>query len=126
MGQDGRSAEDIIQSDAAVLARLHVTIDALAKRMSRITEAAEAGLGTWVAIDDKRRAMALGAKGFLVCPWGHRGQYRKTVTIVELIGWGRSTRWSDLSVHMIAEHGFFQGRGSTFRIEPKELIEIIF
>jgi hypothetical protein len=34
--------------------------------------------------------------------------------------------WSDLNIHLIAKHGFFEGKGSAFRIEPKELISTIF
>jgi len=27
---------------------------------------------------------------------------------------------------MIEAHGFFQGRGSSFRLEPKELVDVVF
>ncbi len=30
-------------------------------------------------------------------------------------------RWTDLSIHLIETHAFFQGKGSAFRLEPAEL-----
>jgi hypothetical protein len=35
-------------------------------------------------------------------------------------------QWSDLSIHLIGAHGFFEGRGSFFRLEPAELVAILF
>jgi hypothetical protein len=35
-------------------------------------------------------------------------------------------RWSDLSLHFIEAHGFFQGKGSPFRLEPRGLVEALF
>ncbi|MHC5179457.1 MAG: hypothetical protein ACYSOS_02915 [Planctomycetota bacterium] len=34
--------------------------------------------------------------------------------------------WTDLNIHMIAEHSFFEGTGAFFRIEPAEIISILF
>jgi hypothetical protein len=31
-----------------------------------------------------------------------------------------------LNIHLVEEHGFFEGRGAFFRIEPEELIRVIF
>jgi len=87
---------------------------------------AKKGLGTWVEIDQSRRAMAEEAKGSIVCPWPHPGRFDKRVTTVRLDGSDRSISWSDLNIHLIAEHGFFEGRGSPFRLDPKQLVEIIF
>jgi len=87
---------------------------------------AKKGLGTWVEIDQSRRAMAEEAKGSIVRPWPHPGRFDKRVTTVRLDGSDRSISWSDLNIHLIAEHGFFEGRGSPFRLDPKQLVEIIF
>lgn len=32
--------------------------------------------------------------------------------------------FTPLDAHLIAEHGFFEGKGSPYRIEPKELISL--
>jgi len=125
MGTEKRSVSDIIAADLAAMEECGATVEQLAQRMQQITDKAEPGLGTWVQIDSNLRAMTVGAKGALVCPWPHGGRFNKTVTTAERINSGRSVRWSDLNIHLITEHGFFEGRGSTFRIEPDKIIDVI-
>ena len=126
MGNDSRSVSEVIDSDAAEISRLGFTAERIAERMRRITETAIPGLGGWVKIDEKRQAQVDEAKGWLVCPWPHPGRFAKRVTILKNTETGRTIKWSDLNIHLIAEHNFFEGRGSAFRIEPEELIEIAF
>lgn len=126
MGDDTRNVYEIVDSDAAELAKLSFTTKQIAERMQQITNLAIPGLGTWVIIDEQRQAKIDEAKGRLVCPWPHSGRFDKRVTILKLTGTEKNIRWSDLNVHMIAEHGFFEGKGSMFRIEPKELIQFLF
>jgi len=125
MGSDTRTADEIINDDTARMAALAVTADEIASRMRRITEKARGGLGTWVRIDDKLRAMVHEAKGRLTCPWPHPGEFDKTVTTVERLDSAEGTRWADLNIHMIEKHSFFEGKGSPFRIEPDKIIRII-
>ncbi|MHC4213330.1 MAG: hypothetical protein ACYSWP_08165 [Planctomycetota bacterium] len=125
MGTDNRDVNQIIDDDLTVLTGFDITAEQLAQKMRLITEKAEPGLGTWVKIDDNLRAMTIGAKGALTCPWPHPGRFNKTVTTAERIDLGQNVTWSDLSIHLIAEHGFFQGKGSTFRLEPDKLIRVI-
>jgi hypothetical protein len=54
------------------------------------------------------------------------GRYPKTVTNLRRTDTGEIIRWSDLSVHLIGAHSFFQGRGSIFRLEPGDLVQILF
>ena len=126
MGDDSRSPAEIIDADAAELSRLGYTAEQVASRMKSITDTAKAWLENWVAIDDNRRAVVAEARGFSICPWPHSGRYVKRVTTVERLDSGATVRWSDLNIHLIAEHGFFEGKGSAFRIEPAELVAGIF
>ena len=126
MGDDSRSPAEIIDADAAELSKLGYTAEQVASRMKSITDMAKAGLENWVPIDDNRRAVVAEARGFSICPWPHSGRYVKRVTIVERLDSGAVVRWSDLNIHLIAEHGFFEGRGSAFRIDPAELVAVIF
>ncbi len=126
MGNDTRSFSEIIDSDKNELSRLRVTSEQIANRMLQITNTAKTGLGTWMRIDDNLEARTDEARGFLPCPWPHAGRFLKRITVVRLIESDETIRWSDLSVHLIGEHGFFQGKGSSFRIEPQKLIEMIF
>ncbi len=126
MGTDMRSLAEIIESDAAETARLGRTCDQIGLRMRQITDIATTGLGAWVDVDDKRRAMVNEAKGAIICPWPHPGKYAKRITILKLKTNDQTISFSDLNTHLIAEHGFFQGKNSRFRIKPKEIIEMIF
>ena len=126
MGSDTRSVLDIIDSDLAELSKLGITTECIAAKMQEITDIAKDGLGNWVKIDENRQAMTEEAKGVLVCPWPHPGKFAKRVTTVKLNDSGQTIRWSDLNIHLIAEHSFFEGRGSVFRIEPEKLIKVIF
>ena len=126
MGDDQRSVFDVIDADARVLTELDVTKEQLVERMYYITNVAKSGLGTWVLIDENIEARVDEARGKVVCPWPHPGVFLKRITTVRAIETGESIHWSDLNVHLIGEHGFFEGKGSDFRIEPMELVKLIF
>ena len=126
MGVDRRAVCELIDADARELAGLNVTKEQVAARMRQITDIAKSGLGTWVRIEENLSAMVEEARGSLICPWPHPGTFLKRITSVRVIETGVSIRWSDLNIHLIGEHGFFEGKGSDFRIEPKELVRSVF
>jgi hypothetical protein len=126
MGTDRRGLSEIIEADAVQISRLGFTIKQIAARMQEITDIAKAALGNWVDLDDKHRVRVDEAKGIIVCPWPHPGRFAKRVTIVNNTESDENIHWSDLNIHLIAEHSFFEGKGSTFRIEPDILAKIIF
>ena len=125
-GKDARILEEIIETDAASLTRLGTTASKLAARMREMTERGKAGLGTAVKFDEKRMVVVDENRGQTVCPWPHAGGYQKTITMVRRLDTGATVRWSDLSLHFIEGHGFFQGRGSAFRVEPEDLVAVLF
>jgi hypothetical protein len=126
MGSDNRSVSEIIEADAADLLRLGITAKQIAARMQEITNIAKTALGDWIAVDNTLNAKAEEAKGIIICPWGHIGKFEKRVTTVRLLESGQTVRWSDLNIHLIAEHGFFEGKGSAYRLDPEKLVKIIF
>jgi len=126
LGTDPRILEEILETDAAELAGLGVTREEVAARMREITVQARKGLGTPVRMDPKREVSADDNRGKIICPWPHAGSYDKTITTVRRTDTRESLRWSELSRHFIEEHGFFQGRGSAFRLEPRVLVRVIF
>ena len=126
MGDDYRSFTEVIDADTSQVSKLGYTTEQIAARMQTITDTAKTGLGNWIKIDEKRQAVVEEAKGSLICPWPHPGRYVKRVTTVRRCDSGESIRWSDLNIHLIAKHSFFEGRGAAFRIEPEKLITIIF
>lgn len=125
-GTDQRDVETIIDEDVSVLSSADITLNRLADKMRSITDKAAKGLGTWVDIDQRSKAKTDEAKGSLICPWPHTGQYLKRNTVFYRKDLEEGVKWTDLGIHMIQEHGFFQGRGSNFRTEPAKLIRLLF
>ena len=125
MGTDNRPLQQIIDADLAEIAHSDYTTEKIAARMHLITETAKKALGYWVCIDDARQVRIAEAKGAIPCPWPHNVSCAKRVTILKETATGREIRWSDLNIHLIAEHGFFEGKGSPFRVVPVQLIDMI-
>ena len=126
LGNDSRPLEEIIECDSAELAETGYSRSDVVCRLKEIRSAAEKGLGAWVKVDESVEASISDTRGFLPCPWPHPGRYSKTVVTVRNIRSGMSVRLSDLNIHMIEEHGFFEGKGSPFRIEPSTLVKTVF
>ncbi len=126
LGSDRRYVEDVIETDARRVFERGYTISRVARRMRQITEIARRGLETTVQIEDGLVGEVTEVRGKVPCPWPHPGLYNKTVTTVTRTDNGKTIRWSDLSIHMIEAHGFFEGKGAFFRVEPDDLIDVIF
>ncbi|MHC4554776.1 MAG: hypothetical protein ACYSUS_05695 [Planctomycetota bacterium] len=127
MGTDPRHPIEIIEKDIVELERLGVTAGQVAARMTELTELAKPRLGSWIDCETRKlRVKSEDFKGALVCPWPHPGTFDKRITTVEHLETVKQISWTDLNIHMIAEHGFFEGKGAFFRIEPAEIISILF
>lgn len=126
LGTDRRPLMAIIEADAAELALTDKTREEIAERMRDIMELARAGLETDVTIGERLEAHVFDSRGQLVCPWPGEERFSKTVVEVTRTDTGKTVRWTELNIHMIEQHGFFEGKGSAFRIEPQELVDVIF
>lgn len=126
LGDDRRSLWEILDADAREVEQLGYSMARIAARMKVVSDKAKEGLGDWVRVGENLRAWATDARGIIACPWPHAFRANKTVTTAERIDAGKKIMWADLNIHLIGEHGFFQGKGSAFRLEPGELVEIIF
>ncbi len=125
LGDDSRNVSEVIEADRFVLEEAGVTASDLAKQMRKITDAAKKELGRRVMVDDRLEAWVNEAKGVLVCPWPHSGDFAKRTTMVKDVDTGESLIWSDLNIHLIKEHCFFEGKGSALRLCPAKLIKHI-
>jgi hypothetical protein len=64
-------------------------------------------------------------RGMIPCPWGHpQGLFYKSYVELQDKISGETLIWSDLSIHLIRDHGFSQGKGSPFRLEPRVLKQV--
>jgi hypothetical protein len=125
MGWDDRELYEVIEEDLRAVWGEGRTVGELAARMAELTEAGIAGLGNPVMFGGFEITVEEN-KGLNFCPWDCQDHLSKRVTVVKRMKDGKSLRWADLSIHMIRRHGFFEGKGSLYRLEPKELIGVVF
>jgi hypothetical protein len=126
MGTDSRGIPEIVQTDLDELAKSSVTIANLIERMKEITGKAIPALGNWIKIDDTHQAKIFEVKGNVPCPWRHSCRFAKRITYIQNTATKTSAKWTDLNIHLIEQHNFFEGKGSAYRVEPKEVIKAIF
>lgn len=125
MGQDTRTVWEIIDADSTTLEKLGTTKEKIAQRMQEITQQGLRGMGDWVSVSTVLQVHINDARGSIPCPWAHGVRCLKRITEIKHLDTGQTVRWSDLSIHLVKEHGFFQGHGSPYRLEPKELVTIL-
>jgi len=118
LGNDARKLIQILEHDQAEINALGLTHQEVASRLREITEGAKEGLGDPVCIGDKYLVKIQEVRGKTPCPWGHPGLYPKTHVECKNIETGEVLVWSDLSIHLIETHGFYQGKNSPYRLDP--------
>lgn len=125
LGEDKRKLIDIIASDNTKVRKLNRTHAAIADKMEHFKEKGLAGLGEFVTLDDHFEVRVESVRGLLPSPFGGPGMYGKVNTTVVNKTKGRQIVYTDLHIHFIGDHGFYEGKGSPFRLEPVDLIEIL-
>ena len=125
LGTDIRPLEEIIEADRAFVAQLGSSHQELGRKLEEVFLAARAALGTKVLVGDRLNAVHKEAMGHIPCPWGRCGMFAKGY--VELLDTQSGLRimFTALNVHMVTAHGFYQGRGSRYRLEPAEIYRLL-
>ncbi|MBN2878491.1 MAG: hypothetical protein JXN65_02565 [Clostridia bacterium] len=125
IGQDSRKLADILHTDAKSLEKTGITKEALAEKMQELTDYGMRGLGTPMPVDDIFEVEVGDYRGKLPCPFKDNAKIDKRQTVVRRLDTGVIIRWTDLNIHMIKEHGFFEGYGSVYRLDPVELARFL-
>lgn len=125
LGEDERKLVQILTEDQGTVHALGLTHIGIAERLRSLTEAARGGWGDPELVDDKFFVEVHEIRGKLPCPWPHPGLYQKGFTRLENIKTGEKLVWTELSIHLIGEHGFYEGKGSPYRLDPKDLKRIL-
>ena len=125
LGNDERKLVDILLDDGQAVTGLGLTHKILADRMEELTEKGREGFGNPVLVDGYLQVTVDDSRGTIACPFQHMGMYPKENVKAVNTKTGESVFWTALNIHMIREHGFYQGKGSPFRIEPLDLIRVL-
>jgi hypothetical protein len=125
LGGDRRPLSAIIAADARTVQGLSLTSAIVAQRMAALRDAGVAGLGDWVHAAPHFDIRVESARGVLPCPFDDGHVSAKTTVTVRNLRRGRSISYTELNIHLIEAHGFYEGRGAAARLEPEELAAIL-
>jgi len=125
LGEDRRNLVDILTQDDGTVRRLGYRHQDIAMRMVELRDAGMAGLGEFIDVETRFEVRVDSVRGKLPCPFGDPGIFPKTNTTVRNKTLGRELTFTDLHIHLIGSHGFYEGQGSAFRLDPEELIAIL-
>jgi hypothetical protein len=125
LGEDTRRLADILDDDEAAVNRLGLDHARLAARLRELRDAGTRGLGEPIRVPPHYEVRVEGVRGKLPCPFGHEGVFPKTNTRVKNLETGREIMFTDLGLHMIEAHGFYEGRGSAFRLDPRHVADAV-
>jgi len=118
LGRDRRPLVQILEEENNAVNSLGLSHQRIADRMEYFLAAGRRGLGTTVSVEEDYEVRVETVRGLLPCPWGHPGMYPKTNVFFRNTRTGDDLVWTALQIHMIREHGFYEGRGSSFRVDP--------
>jgi hypothetical protein len=125
LGEDRRNLVDILTADDGEVRRLGFSHQDIARRMVELRDAGMPGLGEFTDVEPHFEVRVDSVRGKLPCPFGDPGIFPKTNTTVRNKRLGREVTFTDLHIHMIGSHGFYEGRGSPYRLEPGELAAVL-
>jgi len=124
LGTDSRDLIEILEADDGSVRRMGLEHRQVADALQHLTDLAIGAFGAPVT-EGVYEVCACEAMGVLPCPFGEPGLYTKTVIEAKRTDTRRTLSWTALNVHLIREHGFYEGRGSPFRLEPEALAEFL-
>lgn len=125
LGDDIRHIHNIIEEDTHTVTRLGVSTQQIADRLQYFIEEGKKGLESVVDLGDYTTYVRW-SRGMLPSPFSDpKRLYHKIVATVVNKKLQKELKYTQLNVHMIRDHGFFEGRGSVFRLEPEEVVEVL-
>ncbi|MBN1624247.1 MAG: hypothetical protein JXN10_09770 [Clostridia bacterium] len=125
LGEDDRALKDIIRQDDADVEKLDLSHAQIAGRMQYFTELGKELLDIPVVVDEIYEVLVDDHRGEIPCPFADNQKAIKTNTRFTNKKLGITIYWSDLNIHMIRYHGFYEGKGSFFRNDPQKLAKAL-
>jgi len=125
LGPDRRNLIDILIEDDETVKRMGLTHQQVAQRMLEFRDAGMRGLGEFISIEPHYEVRVDSVRGKLPCPFGDPGIFPKTNITVRNLEKNEEITYTDLHIHLIGSHGFYEGKGFVFRLEPKALVDTL-
>ena len=125
LGTDERTLADIIAADTGEVEAAGLTAKILGDFLEKIHVRGDEGWESRVPMyDGKISVRSEETLGQIPCPFACGASCHKAIVTVKDADGENLLIFTPLDAHLIAEHGFFEGKGSPYRIEPKALIEL--
>lgn len=125
LGDDKRPIADIIAADTGTVEAAGLTVQELGDFLESLHVTADAGWESRVpAQHGKVTVRSDETLGQIPCPFGCGANCHKAEVAVKDPEGNDLLRFTPLDAHLIAAHGFFEGKGAHYRIEPKTLIDL--
>jgi len=125
LGNDKRPIADIIAADTGVVEAAELTVKQLGEFLEKLHVTADGGWeGRVPMYDGKISVRSDETLGQIPCPFACGTSCHKAVITVKNADGENLLIFTPLAAHLISTHGFFEGKGSPCRIEPKELIKL--
>lgn len=125
LGPDKRHLIDILIEDEGTVRRLERSHEQIAQKMEYFRSIGVPGLGEFITIDEIFDVRVDSVRGKLPSPFGGPGMYDKVNTTVLNKRLNKEITFTDLHIHFVRDHGFYEGKNSIYRLEPTHLIEIL-
>ncbi len=125
LGDDHLDLAQILDRDRNTVKKLKLTHQMIADKMRELRNKAEAGLGEFIKIEPHFEVRVSTVRGGIRCPFEDKGLLQKANTTVKNIKLGEEIIYTDLCIHFIEKHGFYQGVGSLYRLNPDKLATVL-
>ena len=125
LGDDERNLLDIIREDESKVKELGLTNETIADKLEILMKQGERGFGSPVKVDDRFVVIVEESRGYIPGPFRHGHLSKKVNVNVRNIALKEEIDYSPISIHLIREHGFYQGKGSTYRLDPEMLARML-
>ena len=125
LGPDERNLIDILIEDDGEVKRLGLTHEQIGRCMEAIRDQGKRGLVEFSKVEPHFQVRVESVRGKLPSPFGGPGLHQKTNTIVRNEATDKEIAYSDLQIHLIIKNGFYQGKGSTYRLRPADIADVL-
>lgn len=125
LGRDPRDLVQIIDEDISIIEELHISSAQIADKMEYFREQGKRGLGEFIQVAPHFAVKVDSVRGKLRCPFEDPGLVPKTNITVKNLEKTSEITYTDMNIHCIREHSFFEGKGSFFRIDPEFAVQIL-
>lgn len=124
LGTDERPVDEIIAADARTLEEAGVTQDQVHKALADAYEKARSVFGAEVEVARNVTAVYHESMGRIPSPFVGDGVFEKGEADLEDQQTGDHLVVTRLGLALVEKHGFFEGRGSRYRIEPTTVVRM--